>query len=123
MPARQAAPATYPKSKAIATITTALSAVIFRIPDGTLKETLLVTVGLLAYFVYHSFVILKRFVFQEVIHWVSLAITERKVQKYIRILEMEYRDPETSSERLAEIKVEMKRYRNQLAQKRLESLT
>lgn len=123
MPARQAAPATYPKSKAIATITTALSAVIFRVPDGTLKETLLVTVGLLAYFVYHSFVILKRFVFQEVIHWVSLAITERKVQKYIRILEMEYRDPETSSERLAEIKVEMKRYRNQLAQKRLESLT
>ncbi|PSL23231.1 hypothetical protein [Dyadobacter jiangsuensis] len=123
MPARQAAPATYPKSKAIATITTALSAEIFRIPDGTLKETLLVTVGLLAYFVYHSFVILKRFVFQEVIHWVSLAITERKVQKYIRILEMEYRDPETSSERLAEIKVEMKRYRNQLAQKRLESLT
>ena len=123
MPARPGAPATYPKSKAIATITTALSAVIFRVPDGTLKEILLVTVGLLAYFVYHGFVIIKRLVFHEVIHWISLALTERKVEKYIRLLEIEYRDPETSSERLIEIKTEMKRYRTQLAQKRLERLT
>lgn len=123
MPARPRAPVIYPKSKAIATITTALSAIIFRVPDGTLKEILLVTVGLLAYFIYHSFVIIKRFVFQEVIHWTSLALAEKKVEKYIRVLEIEYRDPETSSERLTEIKCEMKRYRNQLAQKRLESLT
>ena len=88
-----------------------------------MKEILLVTVGLLAYFIYHSFVIIKRFVFQEVMHWASLALTEKKVEKYIGVLEAEYRDPETSSERLAEIKCEMKRYRNQLAQKRLESLT
>lgn len=123
MPLRPKAPVTYPKSKAIATITTALSAMIFRVPEGTLKEILLVTVGLLAYFIYHSFVIIKRFVFQEIMHWVSLALTEKKVEKYIGVLEAEYRDPETSSERLAEIKCEMKRYRNQLAQKRLESLT
>ena len=123
MPARPRAPETYSKSKAIATITTALSAVIFRVPDGTLKEILLVTVGLLAYFVYHSFVILKRFVFHEVIHLVSLNLTEKKVEKYIRVLEIEYRDPETSSERQTEIRCEMKRYRNQLAQKRFESLT
>ena len=123
MPARPKAPVTYPKSKAIATITTALSAMIFRVPEGALKEILLVTVGLLAYFIYHSFVIIKRFVFQEVMHWASLALTEKKVEKYIGVLEAEYRDPETSSERLAEIKCEMKRYRNQLAQKRLESLT
>lgn len=123
MPVRPKAPVTYPKSKAIATITTALSAMIFRVPESTLKEILLVTVGLLAYFIYHSFVIIKRFVFQEIMHWVSLALTEKKVEKYIGVLEAEYRDPETSSERLAEIKCEMKRYRNQLAQKRLESLT
>ena len=123
MPARPRAPAPYPKSKAIATITTALSAVIFRVPDGTMKEVLLVTVGLLAYLLYHSFVVLKRFVFHEAIHLVSLALTERKVEKYIRVLEIEYRDSGTSSERQAEIRCEMKRYRSQLAQKRFESLT
>lgn len=87
------------------------------------SERLLVMVGLMAYFVYHGFVIVKRFVFQEVVHLVSLSLTERKVQKYIRVLETEYRDPDTSSERLTEIKCEMKRYRDQLAQKRFESLT
>lgn len=122
MPARSKPTAMYPKSKAIATITTAFSAVIFRLPDGWLKETLLVTVGLLAYFAYDSFVIIKRFVVREAVLWFSLTITERRVRKYILELEIEFRAPDTSAERLTEIKSEVKRYRSQLASKRFESL-
>lgn len=122
MAGRVKPPVTYPKSKAIASITTALSAIIFKLPDGILKEVLLVTVGLIAYFAYHSFVLLKRFVLREVSRWVSLTITERKVRKYIHELETEYRASKTTSERLAEIRCEIKRYRNQLANKRFESI-
>ncbi len=84
---------------------------------------LLVLVGLMAYFLYQSFVIIKRFVLLEVTRWISLTNTEKKVKKYIHELEVEYRAPETSPERLTEIKCEMKRYRDQLAHKRFESLT
>lgn len=35
----------YPKSKAIATITTSFSAVIFELPDGRLKEILAVLIA------------------------------------------------------------------------------
>lgn len=112
----------YPKSKAIATITTALSAVIFELPDGRLKEILAVMVGLMAYFTYHSFVIVKSIVLREGTRWVSLTITEWKVKKYLRELEIEFQCPRTTSERLAEIQFQMKHYRDTLALKRLESL-
>ncbi len=123
MPRRPNPPVAYPKSKAIATITTALSAIIFKLPDGIYKEILLVMVGLLAYFVYHVFVLVKRFALSEMAHWLSLAFAERKVYRYIRELTIEYHAPDTSPERLAEIKCEMKRYRDQLAQKRFENLS
>lgn len=122
MPVRSKPVAVYPKSKSIATITTAFSAIIFRMPDGWLKETLLVSVGLLAYFVYDSFVIIKRFVLREAVVWISLTITERRVRKYIRELEIEFRASETTSERLTEIQAEVRRYRTQLASRRFESL-
>lgn len=112
----------YPKSKAIATITTAFSAVIFELPDGRLKEILAVLVGLMAYFAYHSFVIVKSIVLREGTRWVSLTITEWKVKKYLRELEIEFQCPRTTSERLAEIQFQMKHYRDTLALKRLESL-
>lgn len=113
---------TYPKSKAIAAITTTLSAVISELSDGRLKEILLVLVGFIAYFVYHSFVIVKNFILHEGTRWVSLTRTEWKVKRYLRELEIELQCPETSSERLAEIQFLMKRYRDALLDKRLESL-
>ena len=112
----------YPKSKAIATITTAFSAVIFELPDGRLKEILAVLVGLMAYFAYHSFVVVKSIVLREGTRWVSLTITEWKVKKYLRELEIEFQCPRTTSERLVEIQFQMKHYRDTLALKRLESL-
>jgi hypothetical protein len=112
----------YPKSKAIAAITTTLSAVISGLPHGRLKEMLLVMVGLMAYFAYHSFVIIKSLVLREGTRWVSLTITEWKVKKYLRELEIEFHRPQTTSERLAEIQFQMKRYRDTLELKRLESL-
>jgi hypothetical protein len=112
----------YPKSKAIAAITTALSAVIFEFPDGRLKEILLVLVGLMAYFIYHSFVIIKNFVLHEGSRWVSLTITEWKVKKYLRELEIEFQCAQATPERLAEIQFQMKHYRDTLALKRIESL-
>lgn len=122
MAGRVKPPIIYSKSKAIASITTALSAVIFELPDGRLKEILLVLVGLMAYFAYHSFVVIKSFVLREGTRWVSLTITERKIKKYLRELDIEFQCPETTSERLAEIQFQMKRYRDTLAHKRLESL-
>jgi hypothetical protein len=122
MAGRARPPVTYPKSKAIASITTALSAVIFKIPDGRLKEILLVLIGLIAYFAYHGFVIVKRFVLREGTRWVSLKITELRARKYLRELEIEFQCPETTPERLIEIRFETKRYRDALALKRLESL-
>ncbi|MCF0074388.1 hypothetical protein LZD49_28145 [Dyadobacter sp. CY261] len=122
MPARQKPPIPYPKSKAIATLTTAFSAIIYKFPDGRIKEILLVSVGLIAYFTYDSFVIVKRFVLHEVSSWISLSITEKRVGKYVHELEIELRSPNTSSERLCEIKSEIKRYRDQLASQRFESL-
>jgi len=113
---------TYPKSKAIAAITTTLSAIISELSDGRLREILLVLVGLMAYFAYHSFVIIKSLILQEGTRWVSLALTEWKVKKYLRELETEFQCPETGSERLAEIQFQMKRYRDMLVDKRLESL-
>ncbi|SEJ03284.1 hypothetical protein SAMN05216327_105379 [Dyadobacter sp. SG02] len=113
---------TYPKSKAIAAITTLLSAVISEFPNGRTKEILLVLVGTMAYFAYHSFVVTKNLVLREGVRWVSLTITEWKVKKYVRELETEIQCHETTSERLAEIKFQMKRYRDTLLDKRLESL-
>ena len=123
MMARRARPqVTYPKSKAIAAITTTLSAVISELPNGRPKEILLVLVGLMAYCAYHSFVVIKSLVLREGIQWVSLTITEWKIEKFLRELEIEFQCPQTSSERLAEIQLLMKRYRDTLALKRLESL-
>lgn len=113
---------TYPKSKAIAAITTLLSAVISELPHGRIKEILLVLVGTMAYFAYHSFVITKNLVLREGVRWVSLTIAEWKVKKYVRELEIEIQCPETTSERLAEIQLQMKRYRDTLLDKRLENL-
>jgi hypothetical protein len=113
---------TYPKSKAIAAITTLLSAVISELPNGRFKEVLLVLVGSMAYFAYHSFVVTKNLVLREGARWVSLTIAEWKVKKYLRELEIETLCPETTSERLAEIRLQMKRYRDTLLDKRMESL-
>lgn len=122
MAGRAKPPITYPKSKAIATITTAFSAVIFELPNGRLKEILAVLVGLMSYFAYHSFVIIKNFALREGTRWVSLTLTERKVKKYLRELEREFQRAEATPERLAEIQFQMKRYRDTLALKRFESL-
>ena len=113
---------TYPKSKAIAAITTLLSAVISELPNGRAKEIFLVLVGSLAYFAYHSFVIIKNLVLREGARWVSLTISEWKVKKYLRELEVETRSPETTPERLVEIQFQMKRYRDTLLVKRMDSL-
>ena len=82
----------------------------------------MVSVGIIAYLIYDTLVIIKRFVFRELTIWLSITLHERRMKKYVRELELELHAPETSPERVAEVKSEMKRYRDQLMHRRLESL-
>lgn len=103
MPARRKLPVPYEKSKAIATITTILSTLIFKFPEGLLKDNLLILVGFRSYLTYHVVVLAKRLIFREFSGWLSLLLTEKRVNKYLRELKEERNRPDTSAERLLEI--------------------
>jgi membrane protein YqaA with SNARE-associated domain len=111
------------ESKAIATITTFLSAVIQKVPSEIgIKEYLLILSGFLGYFLYHLGASCKNFFTAHIKSEFSLWYASYRIKKYMKEFNEERLNPNTSQERIAQIDAELKNYRDLLNQKRLDTL-
>ncbi|WP_138475454.1 hypothetical protein [Dyadobacter bucti] len=121
-PAKSRLSFTHHESKAIATVTTILSALIYKFLDGSVKEFLLIIVGFIGYIIYHGGIFLKDTVATEIKERASFLYADYRIKGFIRELEKEKSKPGVSRQRLKEIESESRNYREVLIQKRLDSL-
>lgn len=110
------------ESKTIATITTILSALIYKFLDGSVKEFLLIIVGFVGYTFYHGGIFLRDTVAAEIRTRASFFYADYRIKVFIKELEKEKSRPGVSRQRLKEIESESRNYREVLIQKRLDSL-